>query len=130
MVGLVSLACSVANKSFSGVSSVRESKSNATDTSIGSMPQGGTAAHPEPADEPVWVNGSYLTCDYDHTFSRQGDETRLSCSIQNDEDNLRPNGWIWQVIDEQKLDSPHQANVAATGIDATLEIPISLVTKL
>lgn len=138
---LVALASLIAG-GMSGLTACRSS--SADHSMVRSGPQGTSTASAQsreapgenpPADaegssdEPVWVNGAYLTCDYDAVVGDDGSVVRLACSVNIANPEQPVTEWAWKVIGPEGVEQPG-AVITVTGSTAIIEIPAKLLSSV
>jgi hypothetical protein len=122
-------ACRSSSADHSVVRSGPQGTSTATAQSRGSSGDNPPADAEGSSDEPVWINGAYLTCDYDAVVGDDGSIVRLACSI-NDANPEQPiTEWAWKVIGPEGVEQT-DAVVTITGSTAIIEIPAKLLSSV
>lgn len=81
------------------------------------------------SDVPIWVNGSYLTCDYDAVVGDHGRDVRLACKIIVSRLDQAITAWDWKVIGPTGAEKANVV-VSVDGLSAVIEMPADLLSSV
>lgn len=100
-----------------------------------SQKAGSTSTTEEPkdsetgSDDAVWINGSYLACDYDAVTGESKDTVRVVCHLVLAPDSKVQGSWNWQIINAHGAPDS-LINLKVDGTTATFEVPASLLPSV